>query len=241
MSTSRNSAGDPGSAIREAHEPGAAALPGWFVLNLCVLPTSFAVPQPRAPELRAFRFFVSRRVVDGSERFLLHMGFFRTHAEAAKWMSTLRGTYPNASISRLGGTPTASRPLQPELSDTAVLRVLAVRAPSVDAGPGDTGADAGSYSVRSQERMLGAPPQAPTAERPRPVLAPQPQTKLDNRARGLEQRESRSLADELNALVAQEIDLDNTDSLSATGVRHLNVQVQRKARRRSRGPTARKP
>jgi hypothetical protein len=67
-----------------------------FVINLCSSTTPMALMQPDAPELKRFRFFVSRRLEDRRERFRLHMGYFASLEEAEEWLSVVRDVYPGA-------------------------------------------------------------------------------------------------------------------------------------------------
>ena len=69
---------------------------GPFVINLCSSTTPMALEQPKAPELKRFTFFVSRRRADGRDRFHLHMGHFMTLAEAEEWVNAVRDIYPGA-------------------------------------------------------------------------------------------------------------------------------------------------
>jgi hypothetical protein len=55
-----------------------------------------ALSHPDSPELKRFSFFVSRRREDNRERFRLHMGYFRTLAEAEEWLNVIRDVYPGA-------------------------------------------------------------------------------------------------------------------------------------------------
>jgi hypothetical protein len=55
-----------------------------------------ALAQTELPELKRFKFFVSRRFEEGRERFRLHMGYFATRAEAEEWLSVVREIYPGA-------------------------------------------------------------------------------------------------------------------------------------------------
>jgi hypothetical protein len=74
----------------------AAAQADLFVINLCSSTTPMALTQPDAPELKRFRFFVSRRLEDRRERFRLHMGYFASLDEAEEWLSVVRDVYPGA-------------------------------------------------------------------------------------------------------------------------------------------------
>src|SRR5579863_10491804 len=67
-----------------------------FVINLCSSTTPMALAQPDAPELKRFKFFVSRRLEDGRERFRLHMGHFESLEEAEDWLAVVRDIYPGA-------------------------------------------------------------------------------------------------------------------------------------------------
>lgn len=79
--------GSPGEPASEA---------GPFVVNLCSSSTPMALPQADLPELKQFKFFVSRRFEEGRERFRLHMGFFQTLADAEGWLGLVRDIYPGA-------------------------------------------------------------------------------------------------------------------------------------------------
>ncbi len=79
-----------------AQRSTAAAHSDTFVINLCSSTTPMALAHPDTPELKRFRFFVSRRLEDGRERFRLHMGYFETLLEAEEWLSVVRDIYPGA-------------------------------------------------------------------------------------------------------------------------------------------------
>ncbi|HTV50639.1 MAG TPA: hypothetical protein VME21_05595 [Steroidobacteraceae bacterium] len=55
-----------------------------------------ALSQPQLEELKRFKFYVSRRLEDGRERFRLHMGHFATLQEAEEWLGVVREVYPGA-------------------------------------------------------------------------------------------------------------------------------------------------
>lgn len=80
-----------------------------FVINLCSSTTPMALVHPDAPELKRFRFFVSRRLEDGRERFRLHMGYFETLEEAEDWLSVVRDVYPGAWAGETPGKRLRSR------------------------------------------------------------------------------------------------------------------------------------
>lgn len=92
--------------------------PKRWVINLCSLDAPMTIPQPLAPRLARFSFFLSHYREDGRRRFRLLMGYFPSVAAAEKWLTTLQKIYPQAFISE---EPLA----QPDLmSDTQALRVL---------------------------------------------------------------------------------------------------------------------
>jgi len=90
----------PASAERAradtASRGAAGAAEGPFVINLRSSTTPMALSQPSDPALARFKFFVSRRLEDGRERFRLHMGYFETLAEAEEWLTVVREIYPGA-------------------------------------------------------------------------------------------------------------------------------------------------
>jgi len=99
-----------GESHRNAADRSAAAVTGdTFVINLCSSTTPMALVHPDAPELKRFRFFVSRRLEDGRERFRLHMGHFETLEEAEDWLSVVRDIYPGAWAGEAPGKRLRSR------------------------------------------------------------------------------------------------------------------------------------
>jgi hypothetical protein len=89
-------AADGESHRNAADRSAAAVIVDTFVINLCSSTTPMALVHPDPPELKRFRFFVSRRLEDGRERFRLHMGHFETLEEAEDWLSVVRDIYPGA-------------------------------------------------------------------------------------------------------------------------------------------------
>jgi len=71
---------------------------GPFVLNLCSVPGHISIPQPRAPGLSRYAFFVSRGVEGNHEQCWLHMGYFASRLEAEKWLEILHRVYPMAFV-----------------------------------------------------------------------------------------------------------------------------------------------
>ena len=99
-----------GESRRNAADRSPAAVTGdTFVINLCSSTTPMALVHPDAPELKRFRFFVSRRLEDGRERFRLHMGHFETLEEAEDWLSVVRDIYPGAWAGEAPGKRLRSR------------------------------------------------------------------------------------------------------------------------------------
>lgn len=73
-----------------------AADPESFVINLCSSTTPMALTQPQLAELKRYKFFVSRRLEDGRERFRLHMGYFDSLPQAEELLPVVRDLYPGA-------------------------------------------------------------------------------------------------------------------------------------------------
>lgn len=93
---------------------------GKFVITLCSVSTPVTIPQSRSPQFTRFRFFMGQSVEDARKRYTLYMGYFQTPAEAEKWLTFLRGIYPDAFVSEAPGS----------LSDSQVLSILEERHPS---------------------------------------------------------------------------------------------------------------
>ncbi|HEY1282995.1 MAG TPA: hypothetical protein VGE96_00820 [Steroidobacteraceae bacterium] len=92
---------------------------GPFVLNLCSVPGHLSIPQPRAPGLSRYAFFVSRGTEGNREQCWLHMGYFASRSEAEKWLEILHRVYPLAFV-----TPA---PLTFVPQDAAVEHGVAIR------------------------------------------------------------------------------------------------------------------
>jgi len=99
----------------------AAAAEGKFLITLCSVATPVTIPQPRSPQLTRFRFFLGQSVEADRKRYTLYMGHFATLAEAEKWLTVLRGVYPDAFVSERSPTRADS------FSDTQVLSILEKR------------------------------------------------------------------------------------------------------------------
>jgi len=120
------SAKPPGSsnpnAVHRAH-----AGTGRFMLTLCPLAAPVSIRPPQSPQLRPFKFFMSRALQpDGSERLYLHMGYFETLADAEGWVETVRRHYPSAFATLVPAAflpPAIEAPsLRPGASHLAVLQ-----------------------------------------------------------------------------------------------------------------------
>jgi hypothetical protein len=111
----------------------AQAATGHFMITLCRLAAPVSIRPPESPRLKPFTFFMSRaRQPDGSVRLYLHMGYFKTLADAERWLEAARRRYPNAfaTIAPAGFLQPAhsAAPLTDEtLTDTQVLRILETR------------------------------------------------------------------------------------------------------------------
>jgi hypothetical protein len=98
---------------------------GPFVVNLCSSTTPMALAQPQDPELKRFKFFVSRRLEDGRERFRLHMGYFESLQEAEEWVGVAREFYPGAWAGEAPGkrlraqSPASDEPRRPATPTSA--------------------------------------------------------------------------------------------------------------------------
>jgi len=145
----------------------ARASTGHFMLTLCTLAAPVSLRPPQAPQLKPFKFFMSRaHLPDGSERLYLHMGYFETLADAERWAASVRRHYPSAyatiaplellrqSNAKAPSLPSgASLPVLPtsvepaaikldSLTDTQVIRILETRRGSVVQGnPGERNCD----------------------------------------------------------------------------------------------------
>jgi hypothetical protein len=105
---------------------------GHFMLTLCQLAAPVVIPPLESPQLKPFRFFMSRaRRPDGSEQLYLHMGYFETLADAETWVDVVRRHYPNAfatiapvALLRPASSDAPAVPPVASLTDTQVLKIL---------------------------------------------------------------------------------------------------------------------
>jgi hypothetical protein len=209
--------------------PASEAPAASFIVNLSALPGPY-VPEHLPLELEGLRPFISRRTRDGIHRFYLHVGFFHSLVEAETWLSGARAMYPNAFVSELADTLRPAEPGTPPFADTQVMRVLEVRAPRHD----DEGSDTGSYSVQSEERVLGEPPaDSPAAWE---ISAPLSLTPPANTPARPDVPKTPKATDAWSEVVAEV----NNDSSSTSGVRHLRVEIQRPRNRSRKSPKERR-
>jgi len=199
----------------DARAPESAEPTGSFIVNLCALPRS-SVPEHLPVDLEGLRPFVSRRTRDGIHRFYLHVGFFRTLAEAETWLRGARATYPAAFVSEIADTLRASEPGTLPLADTHLMKVLEVRGPRHDDETGDTG----SYSVQTEARVLGEPSTATPAW---PIPTPLSQEPAAKAAPKADVPQKPRATDAWSEVIAEV----NNHASSGSGVRHLRVEIQR--------------
>ena len=109
-----------------------------IVINLCASATPVALARPKAPEFKAFSFFVSRRLEDGRERFRLHMGYFTSREQAERMLPAVRQLYPAAWIGEAPGRRLRAVPAGPGASASVILPAVPAAAPAVAAVPAKT-------------------------------------------------------------------------------------------------------
>ena len=173
-----------------------------WVIHLCSLTAPMAIPQPRAPRLARFSFFLSHYQQDGRRLYRLLMGYFASVAEADKWLATLAKVYPQAFVSE-------APQLQPDaMSNTQSLRILQLG--QVEIVPRDTGRWSGG-NLR---------PPAVVQERAARRKGPEPAGKSNFGGTTLE--------DTLEELRMSEFNMSSDDDPDSTGVRHLRIEVQKK-------------
>ena len=129
--------------------PAATAV-GKFVITLCSVATPVTIPQPRSPQLTRFRFFLGQSLEGDRKRYTLYMGHFTTAKEAEKWLTVLRGIYPDAFVSEDPAAQTTG-----VISDTQVLSILeARRADTAAASAEDTAADRNISLLRPEDTCV---------------------------------------------------------------------------------------
>lgn len=198
--------------------PSSTAPAGKFVIHLCVVGAPITIPQPRSPDLVRYRFFLHTCWEEGVKRHRLYMGHFQTRAEAEKWLETLRRIYPSAFVSETPKAEILSAPQIVSLLDSSsppVSQRAAQTRPVPNVSTGQTGV----------HRALQVPVKSPV----------KPSTSTTQKRRSV------SLEDTLEDLKAATPTFDEEDSLSATGVRHLRIEIQHDgSRAKGKRPGSRK-
>ena len=151
----------------------ASAAEGPFVINLRSSTTPMALSQPNDPALARFKFFMSRRLEDGRERFRLHMGFFETLAEAEEWLGAVREIYPGAWAGDAPGKRLKARTQETTSSASAVAAPPA-QLPPAAAAPARATPIARATDMQAVRREAAAP--AGAGEQSRQVRAAAPRT-----------------------------------------------------------------
>jgi hypothetical protein len=163
-----------------------AGADGPFVINLRSSTTPMALSQPNDPALARFKFFMSRRLEDGRERFRLHMGFFETLAEAEEWLATVREIYPGAWAGEAPGkrlkaraaesaAPASAPAAAAPVSSSPAAEVRTTPAPrKVDSHPPRNQAAAPAVAQPRAPAQTPAPRATPAIPRNIPVLQPAP-------------------------------------------------------------------
>lgn len=124
------------------------------------------------------------------------------------------------------------------LSDTETLRVLDVRAPThAAAESGDMHGDTDSYAVaeehfREEDRFRPKLSLVPSAPRVLDLVpaATAKRAAIPEAPRKPAQPMNRGLADALKDLGPNDIEVEHEDLSATTGVRHLKIEIQRRAR-----------
>jgi hypothetical protein len=205
----------PGNIAPQAADPvGNQVSQKQYVINLCDLPAPITVPQPRAPRLARYSFFLSHAWKDGRRQYRLHMGYFHSMDEAQKWLVTLERVYPNAHVSDAPET-------QPDLiSSTQRLRVLQIGhiGDALEAAR-DGGHSAWRGGPATPSRL------SPTGSHP----AKESYVKPAATAQPVKRGSTPSLEETLEELRASEFDMGagTDEDLNSTGVRHLRFEIQR--------------
>jgi hypothetical protein len=169
-----------------------------FVINLCSSTTPMALVHPDAPELKRFRFFVSRRLEDGRERFRLHMGYFETLEEAEDWLSVVRDVYPGAWAGETPGkrlrareaamaqsapalVPPVSTIAPPEVNVAHSAPPPSTRAAPPPAVPEEIAKPAAALPERPPPATARAPHQDVAAPAPKEIKEPAPAPSVERR------------------------------------------------------------
>ena len=152
-----------------------AAAPGMdpdsFVINLCSSTTPMALTQPQLAELKNFKFFVSRRLEDGRERFRLHMGYFESLLQAEDLLPVVREIYPGAWAGEAPGK--RLRAARAAASQPAPVAAPSVPAPVAVAAP-PAPAPVAAPNVPAPVAVAAPPIPAPVAKPGVPDLTHMP-------------------------------------------------------------------
>ena len=136
-----------------------------------------ALSHPDTPELKRFRFFVSRRLEDGRERFRLHMGYFDTLEEAEEWLSVVRDVYPGAWAGEAPGKRLRARQAAadqpPQIHSAQKTAETAAAAGAIAAPPAPAAALSKALPVATATAAVGtrAVAATPAVEAPKKTLA----------------------------------------------------------------------
>jgi len=228
---------------------------GKFVIHLCVVGAPITIPQPRSPELVRYRFFLHTCWEEGVKRHRLYMGHFATRPDAEKWLETLRRIYPSAFVSETPKAEVLSAPqivsLLDQNSTPVPQRMMAAPAPAASAP--QRPAQTPTVTQRTVQPL-------PAAQTPQPARVSTGQTGTSTGHTGTfralqvperpaarpststtQKRRAITLEDTLEDLKAATPTFDEEDSLSATGVRHLRIEIQSDAARgKGKRPGSRK-
>jgi hypothetical protein len=139
--------------------------PESFVINLCSSTTPMALTQSRPAELKRYKFFVSRRLEDGRERFRLHMGYFDSMLQAEELLPLVRDIYPGAWAGETPGKRLRARAAAAELTAEAepAIAAPAMAEPAI--------AEPAMAEPAALELLENAPTLTPDAD-PTPVAPP---------------------------------------------------------------------
>jgi hypothetical protein len=159
--------------------PPPAAEPESFVINLCSSTTPMALTQPQLVELKQYKFFVSRRLEDGRERFRLHMGYFESLLQAEEVLPVVREIYPGAWAGEAPGkrlrakaavaAPVAPTPVAtPAPVEAGPSAEILANTPTLSAAPEPTPVAAPALTLE----LVATPPRAPLVELATEVAAP---------------------------------------------------------------------
>jgi hypothetical protein len=157
-----------------------------FVINLCSSTTPMALTQPQLAELKNYKFFVSRRLEDGRERFRLHMGYFDSLLQAEDLLPVVREIYPGAWAGEAPGKRLRARaaavanpaPAAPPAPPAPVAKAPAAgpsaevlaNMPTLSAAP--EGAATPAAPALKLELVAQPPRQMPPEPAPAAVIAP---------------------------------------------------------------------